>query len=147
MNRTVTVARILLGFVFFAAGLSGFFLIAHPPAAPPGLAGDFQNVFFKSYWVLFVDAVELIAGVLLLSNRYVPLALAVLAAVIANIIVFHITMAPAGLPIAAVVAALWAVVANRYRSSFAPLFVQKPGPASDTSTHFTEANAATLRRA
>ena len=131
MKTTVTVARILLGLVFFAAGLSGFLLIAHPPAQPPGLAGQFQDVFFRSYWVLFVDGVELIAGVLLLANRYVPLALAVLAAVIANIIVFHLTMAPLGLPIAAIVAALWATVATRYRSSFAPLFAQQPAPDAD----------------
>jgi putative oxidoreductase len=142
MKTTVTVARILLGLVFFAGGLSGFLLISHPPPQPPGLAGAFQDVFFRSYWVLFVDGVELIAGLLLLSNRYVPLALAVLAAVIANIIVFHVTMAPAGLPIAAVVAALWVIVALRHRSSFAPLFVQKSTPEPTTET-----NTATLARA
>jgi len=59
MKITVTIARILLGLVFFAAGLSGFLLIAHPPALPPGLAGAFQDVFFRSRWVLFVDGVEL----------------------------------------------------------------------------------------
>ncbi|MDB5042575.1 MAG: hypothetical protein JWN27_3301 [Candidatus Eremiobacteraeota bacterium] len=125
MKTTVTIARILLGLVFFAAGLSGFLLIAHPPAPPPGLAGQFQDVFFRSYWVLFVDGVELIAGIFLLSNRYVPLAVVLLGAVIANIIVFHVTMQPMGLPIAAIVAALWVVVAAQYRSTFAPLFVQK----------------------
>ena len=130
MKTTATVARILLGLVFFAAGLSGFLLISHPPAAPPGLAGEFQDVFFRSYWVLFVDGVELIAGLLLLSNRYVPLALALLAAVIANIIVFHVTMAPLGLPVAAIVAALWATVATQYRANFAPLFVQNPAVAA-----------------
>ena len=126
MNATSTVARILLGLVFLAAGVSGFVLISHPPAPPPGLAGAFQDVFFRSRWVLFVDAVEAVAGALLLANRYVPLALAALAAVIANIIVFHLTMAPAGLPIAAVVATLWAILAYRHRSSFAPLFEQRP---------------------
>ena len=93
MKITVTIARILLGLVFFAAGLSGFLLIAHPPAPPPGLAGQFQDVFFRSYWVLFVDGVELIAGIFLLSNRYVPLAVVLLGAVIANIIVFHVAPA------------------------------------------------------
>lgn len=137
MNVAVTVARILLGLVFFAAGLSGFVLISHPPAQPPGLAGQFQDVFFRSYWVLFVDGVEFIAGVLLLSNRYVPLALALLAAVIANIIVFHITMAPMGLPVAAIVTALWVIVATRYRASFAPLFVQKPTPEPDRAAQST----------
>lgn len=130
MNLAATVSRILLGLVFFAAGLSGFLLIAHPPAPPPGLAGQFQDVFFQSRWVLFVDGVELIGGILLLANRYVPLALTALAAVIANIIVFHLTMAPIGLPIAAIITALWAVVASRHRASFAPLFMHKPAPTS-----------------
>ena len=141
MNATATIARILLGLVFFAAGLSGFLLISHPPAQPPGLAGEFQDVFFRSYWVLFVDGVELIAGLLLLSNRYVPLALTLLAAVIANIIVFHITMAPMGLPIAAIVAVLWIVVAMRHRSSFAPLFAPTPNAATTTTTTATLARA------
>jgi len=121
MNTTAAVARILLGLLFAAAGLSGFLLIAHPPAPPPGLAGQFQAVFFASGWVLFVDGVELLAGILLLANRYVPLALTALAAVIANIFVFHLTMAPAGLPVAAVVGLLWALVASRHGRSFAPL--------------------------
>jgi uncharacterized membrane protein YphA (DoxX/SURF4 family) len=148
MKVTVTVARILLGLVFFAAGLSGFFLISHPPAQPPGLAGQFQDIFFQSRWVLFVDGVEALAGILLLANRYVPLALAMLAAVIANIIVFHLTMAPMGLPVAAIVAALWAIVVTRHRASFAPLFVQKPTPEPGRAAHSTLAtNSATIARA
>ena len=128
MKPAFVVARILLGLVFFAAGLSGFFLISHPPAIPPGMAGTFQNVFFQSRWVLFVDGVELLAGSLLLTNRYVPLALTALAAVIANILVFHITMMPAGLPVAFFVTALWTVVALQFRSTLAPLFEQRPKP-------------------
>ncbi len=126
MNIASVVARILLGLVFVAAGLSGFFLINNPPPPPPGLAGAFQNVFFQSRWVLFVDAIELVAGALLLANRFVALALTLLGGVIANIIVFHITLAPAGLPIAGLIALLWTTVASRHRSSFAPLFTAKP---------------------
>jgi putative oxidoreductase len=128
MKITSTISRILLGLVFLAAGTSGFFLIANPPPMPPGLAGVFQSVFFKSGWVLFVDSVELIAGALLLANRYVPLALTLLGAVIANILVFHVTMMPAGLPVALFVTVLWTIVALRFRSSFAPLFVQRAEP-------------------
>jgi putative oxidoreductase len=128
MKTVYTTSRILLGLVFFAAGLSGFFLIANPPPFPPGLAGAFQDVFFKSGWVLFVDSVELLTGLLLLSNRFVPLALTALAAVISNILVFHITMMPSGLPVALVVTVLWTIVALRFRSVFAPLLVQKAQP-------------------
>jgi putative oxidoreductase len=126
MNIAVLVSRILLGLAFVAAGLSGFLLVNNPPPAPPGLAGAFQDLFFRSRWVLFVDAVEFLAGVLLLANRYVAFALTLLGGVISNILAYHITMAPAGLPIAAIVTLLWTLVASRYRSSFAPLFSPKP---------------------
>ena len=129
MKTAFFVSRILLGLIFFAAGLSGFFLVPHPPVLPPGLAGEFQAVFFRSGWVLFVDSVELVSGLALLVNRFVPLALALLAAVIANILVFHVTMMPAGLPVALFVTILWTVVALPFRSSFAPLFVQRAQPA------------------
>lgn len=57
------------------------------------------------------------------------LALTLLAAVISNIIVYHITLAPGGLPIAGIVTLLWSIVVSRHRSSFAPLFVSKPSEA------------------
>lgn len=125
MKISLLISRILLGLVFVAAGVSGFLLVANPPPAPPGLAGAFQKVFFESRWVLFVDGMEFLCGALLLANRYVPLALAVLSAILANIITFHITMQPAGLPIPLVLVVLWAFLAYHYRASFAPLFVAK----------------------
>ncbi|HEY0614779.1 MAG TPA: hypothetical protein VGC96_09070 [Candidatus Elarobacter sp.] len=147
MTIAATTARVLLGLVFLAAGVSGFLLISNPPPAPPGLAGQFQDVFFRSHWVLFVDGVELIAGLLLLANRFIPLALAMLAAVIANIVVFHLTMAPAGLPIALVLVALWTTLALRHRSAFAPLFAQKAEPGGVRMMRRAAERAQTLRAA
>jgi putative oxidoreductase len=116
-------ARVLLGLVFTASGLSGFlFLFLSLPPSPTGLAGAFQDIFFRSHWVQFVDGVELVAGVLLLANRYVALALALLGAVIANILVFHLTMQPETIAVPLVVLALWIVLFHRHRASFAPLF-------------------------
>lgn len=126
MRNAVTVSRILVGVLFLVAGASGFFLISNPPPAPPGLAGQFQNIFLESRWVLFVDAVELIAGALLLANRYVPVALLLLAGVLPNILVFHITMMPSGIFPGLVATLLWFVVALQYRSLFAPLFASRP---------------------
>lgn len=124
MQIAATVSRIVLGLVFTAAGIAGFVLIGHPPPAPPGLAGQFQDIFFASRWVLVVDAVEALAGILLLANRYVALALTALAAVIVNIVAFHATMQPAGLPLAAVIVVLWVLVAARHRDRFAPLLAR-----------------------
>ena len=133
MNKASTISRILLGTVFALAGLSGLIMLffLSPPPAPAGLAGTFQDVFFKSHWVAFVDGVEFATGVLLLANRYVPLALTALAGVISNIIVFHVTMMPAGLPVALFVLVLWTVTALPLRSHFAPLFVARAAPSEE----------------
>jgi putative oxidoreductase len=120
-----TVARIVLGLVFTASGISGFvFLFMPAPPPPPGLAAAFTDIFFRSHWVQFVDGVELISGVLLLANRYVTLALVALIAVIANIFWFHLSMQPAGLPAPLVLLALWIVVARRHRAALLPLLAK-----------------------
>jgi putative oxidoreductase len=119
--------RILLGLLFTLAGFSGFaFLFMSGPPAMPGLAGEFQNAFFRSHWVQFVDGVEALAGVLLLANRYVPVALLLLAGVIPNILAFHLTMAPTAIAPGLIAAALSLVIALRYRSLFAPIFRSQP---------------------
>jgi putative oxidoreductase len=121
----VTAARIALGLVFTASGISGFaFLFIAAPPPPPGLAGAFTDVFFRSHWVQFVDGVELISGLLLLANRYVALALVTLIAVIANILWFHLSMQLAGLPAPLILLALWIVVARRHRASLLPLLTK-----------------------
>jgi hypothetical protein len=68
---------------------------------------------------------QLISAVLLLSNRYVPLALTLLAPVIVNILLFHILMAPTGLVLALIVTVLWIVAFLSVRSAFAGLFQQR----------------------
>jgi uncharacterized membrane protein YphA (DoxX/SURF4 family) len=124
VKTAALVSRILLGLVFTLAGASGFFFLVVGAPPQPGLAGAFQDVFFRSHWVAFVDGVELVAGVLLLCKQFVPLALVALAAVIANIYAFHITMQPLGLPAPIVVTALWVIVAWRYRPHLLPLLAR-----------------------
>jgi putative oxidoreductase len=52
----------------------------------------------------------------------VPLAVAVLAPVIVNILTFHVLMAPSGLPLALFVAVLWVVIFVDVRPAFSGLF-------------------------
>jgi putative oxidoreductase len=120
-----TAARILLGLVFAVSGIMGFaFLFMAAPPMPPGLAGEFTDVFFRSHMLQFVDGVQLIAGVLLLINRYVPLALILLGAMLANILFFHLSMQPETIVAPLVVLALWIAVAWQNRSRLAPLFTK-----------------------
>jgi hypothetical protein len=77
-------------------------------------------------WVIF--AFQVIAGVLLLVNRYIPLALAVLAPVIVNILCFHAFMAPSDLPLALLVAVLWVLIFVDVRPAFSGLFQSRLQP-------------------
>ncbi len=81
-----------------------------------------MGALYDSHYLWVIFAFQVVAGVLLLVNRYVPLAVAVLAPVLVNILVFHITMAPAGLPMAIFVALLWAVIFVDVRQAFSGLF-------------------------
>ncbi len=127
MKIVAVIARSLLGLIFVIFGLNGF--LGFIPAPPiPGTAGAFLGALTTSHYVFFVSGVQVIAGVLLLTNQYVPLALVLLGAVIANILVFHATMMPAGLPLPILVTVLWVVVALSVRPHFAPLFARKAIP-------------------
>jgi putative oxidoreductase len=124
MKIVAIIARILLGLIFLVFGLNGFLNFIHGPM-PGGLAGTFMGAFVASHFVYFVAIVQVISGALLLVNRFVPLALALLAPVLYNILVFHITMQPSGLLPGLICSLLWLILVWRLRDYFAPLFVQK----------------------
>jgi putative oxidoreductase len=116
-----SISRFLLGLIFLIFGLNGFLhFIPMPP--PSGVAGQFLGSMFVTKYLLFVFGIQLISGVLLLANRYVPLALTVLAPVIVNILLFHSLMNPEGLSLALFVTILWAIVFAGVRSAFAGIF-------------------------
>jgi len=121
MKIAATIARYLMGFIFTVFGLNGF-LHFLPMGPVPPLAGQFIGALVQSHYMAVVFALQLVCGLMLLANRYVPLALTILGAILFNILLFHIFMAPSGLPLAAFVTLLWAVLAWRARSVFAPLF-------------------------
>jgi putative oxidoreductase len=120
MNITIGIARFLLGLIFLTFGLNGF-LHFLPASLPSGTAGQFVGALFVSHYLVVVFLLQLVAAVLLLINRYVPLALALLAPIIVNILLFHTLMAPSGLGLAIVVTVLWIVVFLSVRAAFAGL--------------------------
>lgn len=126
MKTISTISRYLLGIIFAVFGLNGFLhFIPTPP--PAGVGGQFMGALFVSGELYVIMGLQLIAGVLLLTNRFVPLALSLLAPVIVNILLFHIFMDRAGLPVAGVVAALWFVGFHGVRGAFAGIFAARLG--------------------
>ena len=121
MRIASLIARYLAGAIFLVMGLNGFLnFIPLPP--PGGIAGQFMGALYVSHYLWVIFAFQVIAGVLLLVNRYVPLAVAILAPVLVNILTFHALMAPSGLPLALFVALLWIVIFIEVRPAFSGLF-------------------------
>jgi uncharacterized membrane protein YphA (DoxX/SURF4 family) len=121
MRIASLIARYLAGVIFLVMGLNGFLnFIPLPP--PPGVAGQFMGALYVPHYVWVIFAFQVIGGLLLLVNRYVPLAVAILAPVIVNILTFHVLMAPSGLPVALLVAILWTGIFIDVRPAFSGLF-------------------------
>jgi putative oxidoreductase len=123
MKIAAMISRLLMGIIFLVFGLNGFLhFIPIPPME--GVAGQFMGALYTSNYLIIIFLLQLIPAILLLINRNVPLALTLLGPIIVNILCFHIFMAPAGLPLALVVAFLWVVTFLDVRSAFAGLFQQ-----------------------
>src|ERR1700680_5320518 len=84
MRIVSLIAQYLPGVIFLVMGLNGF-LNFIPLPLPGGTAGQFMSALYVSHYLWVIFAFQVLAGVLLLVNRYVPLAGAVLAPGIGNI--------------------------------------------------------------
>ena len=127
MKIASAIARYVIAAMMLLGGGSTFFMGSPPPE--PGLMGQFNQIFFASHWAQVVGFAQVVMAVLLIANRYVPLALVMVAAFVYNSLAFHFLIAPpALLPMAFIVPVLWVIVALRYRDAFAQFLDAKPDP-------------------
>ncbi len=124
MRVAALIARNLLGIMFVVFGLNGFLhFIPEPP--PTGLALQYFSLLLQTHYMVVVFALQIVGGLILLSTRYIPLGLALLGPVIANILLYHILMDPKGIPPGLVALLLWLIVFYSVRSAFAGIFAPK----------------------
>jgi hypothetical protein len=79
-----------------------------------------------------IKGTEVVAGALLLSNAFVPLALAVLAPIVINIVAFHAFLERDGLVIALVVLAIEVSLAWAYRDAYRAMLARRTSPGRRT---------------
>lgn len=124
MRIAATISRYLLGLMFTVFGLNGF--LQFLPAPPMvGLPAQFFAVMTSSHYMVPVFLVQVVSGLLFLAGLYVPLALTLIAPVIVNILIYHVTMNPAGIVPGLVAAICWAIVFASVRSAFAGIFQRR----------------------
>src|ERR1700751_3210412 len=122
MKILATIARYLLALIFIVFGLNGFLHFIPQPPPPSELAQQYFTVMFTSHYLMFVFGLQLIAGLLFLFPRTVPLALTIAGPLIVNILLFHALMDPGGIAPGLVVTALWFVVVWQFRTAFYGIF-------------------------
>ena len=124
------IARVLMGLMFFVFGLNGFLrFIPEPKKQMSEAAMGLMSGMMKSGYMLpMVAGTQVLVGALLLFNRFVPLALILIAPVIVNIIAFHIFLDPATIVPGVVVLVLELYLAWAYRKNFAALLAAQAKP-------------------
>jgi hypothetical protein len=120
-------ARCLLGFVFFVFGLIGLLNLMPPPegGVPAGAMAFGAALMQTGYMFPLIKGTEVLGGALQLTNRFVPLALVLLAPVVVNIFCFHLFLTPGEIGMAAFIVALEAGLAYAHRKSYRGLLTAR----------------------
>jgi putative oxidoreductase len=130
MSKVTLGARYLLGLIFLVFGANGLMMIfagsgfIPMPPPKPEMATIFGGLFGAVYLMPLVKIIEVVAGVMLLSGRYVPLALTLLGPVVVNILGLHLFVDLEGLPMALAVTIPWVILLKEHWSKFAPLMAR-----------------------
>ena len=120
MKATSLVQRVL-GFIFLAFGLNGFVhFIPRIKLGNPALE-FLLGLAATGYMLPLLYVTQATAGALLLVGLYVPLALAMLAPIVVNILLFHLFLAPSGIPVALMLLAFEVSLVWAYRDAFASM--------------------------
>src|SRR5215472_1890307 len=128
------VPRVLLGVVMLLTGLNKIFRFAPMPHMSPALTAFMGALKETGYFLPFIGIVEATGGALLLVNRFVPLAITILAPVLVNILGVHTFLDVRGFPLALILIVLDAYLAWANREAFLSLFVARGNSAVQERT-------------
>ena len=110
------VFRVLMGALFVFSGSNKVYMFMEMPQLQEPML-SLMNGMMQSGMIKLLGVTEVACGLLFLMGRYVPLALVIIAPVVLNILLIHITIEPTGMPVAVFLVVAWFVVgmANKDR--------------------------------
>lgn len=131
MKIAMIIVRTLMG-ILFVFGAVAYFMMAFGLITAPPMEGPVKNfnegLAASGYFFTLLKVTELICGFLLLTGRFVPLALIVLSPIIINIFMVHLFLDRTGLPVAIFLVLANSFLAYCYRDAFRPLLTAKYQP-------------------
>jgi putative oxidoreductase len=120
------ISRILLGALFVFGGSNHLFNFFGKQPLPPGHAGQFIGAIIEIGYLNFIGVMEVIGGLLLIVDQFVPFGLTLLGPLVVNIFVLNVLIAPKALPVAILMVIFWVVGAWPFRTLFFPILQRKP---------------------
>jgi len=128
---STAIVRVLLGLMFLVFGLNGLLNFIPAPKDMPQEIMTVMGALMKAGYMTVVSGAEVLVAVLLLTNRFVPLALALLAPIIVGIITYHVAMQPATIGPGMVVLLMELYLAWAYRGAFRPMLRMRTIPGAN----------------
>ncbi|MGN7388612.1 DoxX family membrane protein [Sporosarcina sp. SAFN-015] len=121
------ISRLFLGIVFLVAGLNGYFVIF---GLEPFIATspEAMALFEFTYLLIVEKSVEVICGILLLVNRFIPMAIAILTPIVVNILLLHLFLDHSLLLLAVLLVIALGYLLFSYRKNFLGIVERKADP-------------------
>lgn len=129
MKFVIIGARVILGSIFVVFGLNGFFHFIPTPEASEPMTAFMTALGETGYFMIVVKLVEVASGLMILTGRFLPLGLILLAPVSVNILLVHVFLDQTGLPMAVVIIVLQLFLAWAYRDSYRDVLQANAQPA------------------
>ena len=126
MKIVSLIARILLGALFVFGGANHLFNFVPAQPLPPGAAGQFLAGMIGTGYLTFIGVMEVLGGLLIIIQQFVPFGLTILGPIVVNIFVIEALIMPKAIPVALVMVVLWVLGAWPFRTLFFPILQRKP---------------------
>ena len=91
--KIIMILRLLLGAMMLLFGIDKFFQFLNVPPIP-GDGGILMEIYTRSGFLTILGVLETLAGIALLVNRFVPIALIVTIAILFNATLIHLMYDP-----------------------------------------------------
>ena len=120
-----TGARILFGLAFFIFGINGFLQFMPNPPVTPEAGALLGALAGTGYFFPMIKIIEISVGIMLLANKFAPLAIVLITPVLIGIATIHLFLNPLGLPMMVVLFSLHGFIAYGYKNYYASLLKPK----------------------
>lgn len=134
MRIAMIIVRTLMGLLFLVSSVTYLLMVQGvipAPEIPPGVLKNFTDgLAGTGYFMPLLKITEFVCAILLLTGRFVPLALVILSPIIINILMVHTFLDRSTLVVALVMVLAQIFLAYCYRDAFKPLLTSKYTPAS-----------------